>query len=259
MSGSESPALRQAVEAEMTGGLGISPRAAREVAMKRRKERLLETLGTDSGAVLAAAVASPLVTFAELLEAGLPGEDRLAQLAMLYREDCPVDFLRESRFRDEAMTDPALPVTTARAVLEAQPSAGEIRALSRRKDLTSKELQLAAVKGRQRARWHGKSGGDYAALRCLPAGWLELAANGVDDEMVGILRNPNCPESVVRRYLTCGSARVRLSALLATHRRTLAIESSLIVAARDLPMTDSATFPRRDRVVEVANRILAAR
>ena len=46
---------------------------------------------------------------------------------------------------------------------------------------------------------------------------------------------------------------------MATHRRDLAIESSLIVAARDLPMTDSAKFPRRDRVVEVANRILAAR
>ena len=81
----------------------------------------------------------------------------------------------------------------------------------------------------------------------------------MDDEIVGILRNPNCPEAVVRRYITCGTARVRLQALLATHRRDLAIESSLVVAARDLPMTDSAKFPRRDRVVEVANRILAAR
>ena len=138
---------------------------------------------------------------------------------MLYREDCPVDFLRKSRFQWDVMRDPALPVATARAVLDAKPSAWEIRVLSGRKDLTSKELQLAAVRGRARARWQGKSGGDYAALRCLPAGWLELTANGVDDEIVGILRNPNCPEAVVRRYVTCGSARVRLQALLATHRR----------------------------------------
>ena len=34
---------------------------------------------------------------------------------MLYREDCPVDFLRESRFQWEVMRDPALPVVTARA------------------------------------------------------------------------------------------------------------------------------------------------
>lgn len=252
-------ALHQAMEAEMRGGLGVSPKAAMEVARKRKKERLLETLATASGAALAAAVASPLVTFARLLEARLPREDRLAELAMLYREDCPVEFLRGSRFQWEVLSDPALPVTTARAVLEAQPSATEIRSLSKRKDLSSKELQLAAVRGRQRARWQGKDGGEYAALRCLPEGWLELASNGVDSEIVGILRNPHCPEAVVRRYIVCGTARVRLQALMATHRRGLAIESSLVEAARDLPMTDSAKFPRRDRVVEIANRILAAR
>lgn len=224
-----------------------------------QKAALLNTLRVASGPTLVAAVSSDLVTFDELVEAGLPREDRLAELAMLYRKDCPVDFLRESRFQWEVLRDPALPVTTARSVLAAKPSAMEIRALSRRKDLTSKELQLAAVRGRARVRWQGKSGGDYASLRCLPAGWLELAANGVDDEIVGILRNPNCPEAVVRRYITCGSARVRLSALLATRQRILAIESSLIIAARDLPMTDSASYPRRDRVVEAANRILAAR
>ncbi|RYC05660.1 hypothetical protein [Nocardioides zhouii] len=259
MSDMDSLALHQAMEAEMMGGLGISPRAAMLVARERKRERLLETLGTASGATLAAAAASALVTFAELLAAGLPREDRLAELAMLYRGDCPVGFLRESRFQGEVIRDPALPVSTARAVLEAKPSALEIDVLSRRKDLANKELQLAAVRGRARARWQGKSGGEYAALRCLPAGWLELAGNGVDEEIVGILRNPNCSEAVVRRYITCGTARVRLQALLATHRRGLAIESSLVVAARDLPMTDSPKFPRRDRVVEVANRILAAR
>lgn len=259
MSGEDSLALQQAMEAEMMGGLGVSPRAAMLAAKKRKRERLFEALGTASGAELAAAAGSPLVTFEELVEAGLPREDRLAELAMLYREDCPVQFLRESRFRLEVFRDPALPVTTARAVLEAQPAALEISLLSKRKDLSSKELQLAAVKGRARSRWQGKDGGDYAALRCLPAGWLELASNGVDAEIIGILRNPNCPEAVVLRYIVCGTARVRLQALIATHRRGLAIESSLIAAARDLPMTDSTTLPRRDRVQSLANRILADR
>lgn len=240
-------------------GNSSAARASSIAVRRARKERLLETLRTASGARLATAVASPLVTFAELLQAGLPGEDRLAELAMLYRDDCPVSFLRGSRFRDEVMEDPAMPVATARAVLEAKPSAAEIRTLSARKDLSSKELQLAAVRGRALARWRGGGGGEYSALRCLPAGWLELASNLGDDEIIGILRNPNCPEAVVRRHITYGTARVRLNALLATHRRTLAIESSLIIAARDLPMTDSASYPRRDRVVEVANRILASR
>lgn len=247
------------METVMPSSGNAAPKASMIAVARARKERLLETLRTASGARLAAAVAGPLVTFAELLEAGLPRENRLAELAMLYREDCSVDFLRKSRFQWDVMRDPALPVATARAMLDAKPSAWEIRVLSGREDLTGKELQLAAVRGRARARWQGKSGGEYAALRCLPAGWLELTANGVDDEIVGILRNPNCPEAVVRRYVTCGSARVRLQALLATHRRTLDIESSLVLAARDLPMTDTAKFPRRERVVEVANRILAAR
>lgn len=81
----------------------------------------------------------------------------------------------------------------------------------------------------------------------------------MDDEVVGILRNPNCPEAVVRRFITYGTARVRLQALRATRGRDLAIESSLVVAARDRPMTDSAKFPHRERVVSLANRILAAR
>ena len=233
-------------------GLGVSPKEA-------IRSRMRKDLNAGKGVARIRAVMSDLVRFDELLAAGLPDGDRLVELAMLYRKDCPVEFLRESRFQWEVMRDCALPVTTARAVLESKPSALEINALSKRKDLTSKELQLAAVKGRARARWSGKSGGDYAALRCLPAGWLELTSNGVADEIVGILRNPNCSEVVVRRYITCGAARIRLQALTVTHRRDLAIESSLIVAARDFPMTVSAKFPCRDRVVEIANRILAAR
>ncbi len=259
MGETDSMALQQAMEDELMGSLGISPKAAMLAAKERKRERLLEALGTASGAELAAAAASPLVTFDELLEACLPREDRVAELAMLYRKDCPVHFLRDSRFHLEVLCDPALPVTNARALLEARPRAMEISLLSKRKDLSSKELQLAAVNGRDRSRWQGKDGGDYAALRCLPAGWLELASNGVDAEIMGILRNPNCPESVVRRYIVCGTARIRLQALMATHRRGLAIESSLIVAARDLPMTDSTTLPRRDRVRTLANRILTER
>lgn len=239
-------------DVDVVPGLGISPKEA--MTAKLRKD-----LGAGKSQARTTAVMSELLRFEELVAAGLPDGDRLVELAMLYRKDCPVDFLRESRFQWEVMNDPALPVTTARAVLAANPTAAEIRQLSRRKDLTSKELQLAAVKGRARARWQGKSGADFAALRCLPGGWVELTANGVDDEIVGLLRNPNCPENVVRRYLTAGAARVRLCALIATQRRDLPIESSLVIAARDLPMSDSAKFPRRDRVVDVANRILAAR
>jgi len=178
---------------------------------------------------------------------------------MLYREDCTVDVLRESRFSYDALRDPALPLPMARSVLTRRPSALEIRLLSRRKDIPSKALQLAAVTGRARARARGQDGADYSALACLPAGWLELASNGVDAEIVGILRNPNCPEEVVRRYVTSGSARVRHQALAVTRRRGLSIESSLIRAARDLPMTDSVKFPMRERVRELADRILADR
>lgn len=247
MGETESLALKQAMEAVMPAG------------ERGRKERVLDALRTASGPELAAAAGSSLVSWTELLEAGLPREDRFAELAMLYREDCPVEFLRMSRFKLEALKDPALPLTTARAVLEATPTALDISVLSQRKDLQHKELHTAAVRGRAVERWRGRSGGEYAALPCLRAGWLDLASNTVDDEIVGILRNPHCPEEVVRRYLTCGAARIRLQALTVTYRRNLAIESSLVIAARDLPMTDSTKFPRRDRVVAIANRILAAR
>lgn len=224
-----------------------------------REAALTAALVATTGPALAVAVSSALVTFAELVEAGLPRGDRHAELAMLYREDCPVDFLRGSRFSYDAMRDPALPLATARALLRSRPSAMEIRLLSRRTDLPSKALQLAAVTGRARARARGQDGADYSALACLPAGWLELTSNGVDAEIVGILRNPNCPEELVRRYLMCGSARVRHQALTVTQRRGLAIESSLIQAARDFPMTDSTMFPMRERVRKLADRILASR
>ena len=231
----------------------------RQMEEDEKKAALDVAVAQASGPALAVAVSSDLVTFAELVEAGLPRGDRLAELAMLYREDCPVEFLRDSRFSYDVLRDPALPLATARALLRCRPSAMEIRLLSRRKDIPIKALQLAAVTGRARARARGQDGADYSALACLPSGWLGLASTGVDAEIVGILRNPNCPEEVVRRYVTCGSARVRHQALAVTHRRGLAVESSLIRAARDLPMTDSAKFPMRERVRELADRILADR
>ena len=87
---------------------------------------------------------------------------------MLYREDCPVDFLRESRFQWEVMRDPALPVATARAVLEAKPSAWEIRVLSGRKDLTE---QGAPARRRERARPRQVAGQERRGVRraALPA------------------------------------------------------------------------------------------
>lgn len=231
----------------------------RQMEEDERKAALDTALAQASGPALAVAVSSALVTFAELVEVGLPRGDRHAELAMLYRADCSVDFLRSSRFTFDVLRDPALPLTTARAVLKSSPSALEIRILSRRKDIPSRAFQLAAETSRARARARGQDGADYAALACLPAGWLELAAKSVDADIVNILRNPNCPEEVVRRHVTSGSARVRHQALAVTRRRALAIESSLICAARDLPMIDSARFPMAGRVQSLANRILATR
>lgn len=247
---------RQAMEAEEElGGLGISPKAARSAA---RSATPTAALKGKAGPGLAAAVADPGLRFADLVEAGLPGGDAHAELAMLYRHDCPAGFLRRSQFTLQALRDPALPVVTARRLLASKPSPLEIQILGRRKDLTSKELQLAAVTGRDNAPDSARRAA-YAALSCLPAGWVELACNGIDAEILGMLRNPNCPEGVVRRYVTHTSARIRHAALRAVLRRNLPVESSFIRAAHTLPMTDSARWPRADQVRQLARDILAQR
>lgn len=235
-------------------GLGISPKVAHEAAMQRKA--LLEAMEKKaSGATLAAVAASPRLTFKNLLDAGLPGQDRVVELAMLYRSDCPAEFLRSSRFHFEVLRDPALSVYVARRVLTAAPSAVEVSVLSRRKDLSSKEVQLAAVQGYGRA---GNAGGraQYAALACLPGGWVRLQADGLDSEIVGLLRNPNCPEDIVRRNLTHGTARVRRFALRAVEGRGLSFPTVLIRAARDLPMDDTPKYPSREAVIALANRII---
>jgi hypothetical protein len=164
-----------------------------------RKAALLNTLRVASGPTLVAAVSSDLAKFDELVEVGLPRGDRLAELTMLYRDDCPVEFLRESRFKLEVLRDPALPLTTGRAVLGAKPTAVEISVLPGSCCERTRPGQVAR-QGRR-----GLRGSAVPAGRVAGAG-----SNTMDDEIVGILRNPNCPEAVARRYITCGSARIRL-------------------------------------------------
>ena len=88
-----------------------------------------------------AVVASESVTFDDCLAAGLPRGERIAEMAMLYRDDCPVTFLRSSAFHMNVLRDPKLPLKTARAVLAARPSSYEISALSKRTDISVEVLR----------------------------------------------------------------------------------------------------------------------
>ena len=94
-----------------------------------------------SGITLASVVASESVTFDDCLAAGLPRGERIAEMAMLYRDDCPVTFLRSSAFHMNVLRDPKLPLKTARAVLAARPSSYEISALSKRTDISVEVLR----------------------------------------------------------------------------------------------------------------------
>lgn len=212
-----------------------------------------------SGVALAAVVASDTVTFDDCLAAGLPRGERIAEMAMLYREDCPVAFLRSSAFHMSVLRDPKLPLNTARAVLAARPTSYEISRLSKRTDIPSEALRRAADRGHRLARARGESGEDYLRLDCVPPQRLTQLADEQDGEAIGMLRHPRCPGDVVLRYLLSRSARVRSAALVAIKRRNLPIDSSLIRAARDLPMTDHGPFPCAERVRATADQILAAR
>jgi hypothetical protein len=228
-------------------------------AMPHADDELLQLLRTATGAALAVAVASTAVTFAECLAAGLPRGERLAEMAMLYREDCPVEFLRGSAFHTIVLGDSKLPLKTARAVLAARPSSYEISRLSRRTDIPREALQRAADRGHRLARARGESGGEYLRIDCVLPQRITALADQQDGEAVGMLRHPRCPEEVVLRYVLARSARVRYAALVATKRRALLIDSALIRAARDLPMTDHGRFPYAERVRATANQILSAR
>lgn len=219
----------------------------------------IRVLREGFGVPLAAAVASDAVTFEDCLAAGLPRGDRIAEMAMLYRADCPVEFLRKSSFHMNVLADPQLPLATARAVLAARPTAYEIIKLGRRPDIPREALLRAANRGHWLARVRGESGGGYLRLDCIPPQQLAEIAEQQDGEAVGMLGNPQCPEDVVLRYVLARSAPVRYAALAATKRRNLAIDSALIRTARDFPMTDRTTFPYADRVRTLADQILAAR
>ena len=224
-------------------------------------EQVLRTLREGSGIELAVAVSSSEVTFEDCLAAGLPRGERLAEMAMLYRHDCPLEFLRKSAFHREALGDPQLPLTTARKVLATRPTPSELSTLARRGDIAAEVLGRAALRGHRIARARGESGGAYLRLASVPPQQLTRIADQQDDETVGLLRNDGCPEDVVLRHVLARTARVRYAALAAVKRRTLAVDSALIRAARDLPMTErpNTTFPLTDRVRTLANRILADR
>jgi hypothetical protein len=219
----------------------------------------IRLLREASGAALAVAVASDAITFDDCLAAGLPRGERIAEMAMLYREDCPVEFLRKSAFHPTVLDDPQLPLATARAVLAARPASYELSRLGRRADIPREELLRAADRGHRLARGRGESGGDYLRLDFVPPRRLAALADQQEGEAVGILRNRRCPDDLVLRYMLARSARVRYAALAAIKRRNIPIDSALIRAARDLPMTDHRAFPYADRVRVIADQILAAR
>lgn len=220
-----------------------------------------QVLREGAGAALVSLIAGDTFTWAELIAAGLPRSDKQAELAMLFRPDCDVAFLRASSFHRDVISDPMLPVEVARAVLADQPTAYELRELSRRPDLSRADIAAAAAHSLRLARWHGRPAERFLSLSALPASRLTEVADQHDSEAVGMLRHPRCPESIVLRHLLARSARVRYAALAATRRRNLAIDSALVRAARDLPMTERPnTFhPYGPRVRELADRILEDR
>lgn len=214
-------------------------------------------LREGSGVALAVVVASDAVTFNDCLAAGLPRGDRIAEMAMLYRQDCSVEFLRASSFHLNVLRDPQPPLTTARALLAARPRAYEISKLNRRADVPHEALVRAAIRGYRQARARGESGGDYLRLDCVPPQRLTEVAAQQDGEAMGMLRHSQCPEDVVLCYLLARSARVRYAALAATRRRNLVVDSALLRAAGHLPMTDREVYPCADRVRTFAGQILA--
>lgn len=240
--------------AQVGAGLGPDPAEAAS-----ETDQPVQRLRESSGVALAAAVASEAVTFEDCLAAGLPRGDRFAELAMLYRPDCPVAFLRKSAFHLSVLGDPNLPSSTARALLASRPAAYEIARLAKRGDMPREALLRASMRGHRLARSRGESGGEYLRLDCVPRQRLTELADQQDGEAVGMLRNPRCDDELILRYLFARSARVRYTALATIKRRNLPIDSSLIRIARDLPATDYQPYSYADRVKAIADQILAAR
>ena len=198
--------------------------------------------------------------FDDLLALGLPRGDQLAELAMLYRLDCAPAFLRMSSFHLDVLRSANLPVEVALAVLATNPSAYEIKILSARADIPAEILSEAARTGYARGR-NGRQRGSYLELAVMPTEVLVEAANEIDVEAARALGHPACPEEVVERFLLSRSARVRYQALKAVGDRRLAIDSALIRAARDLPMSErrNTNNPYAGRARALAKQILENR
>ena len=244
---------------------GAAERETRDDDAAVSAEDLIATrmriLREGSGAELIAVIESNAVTWQDLLDAGLPHGDKRAELVMLYRDDCPVEFLRKSRFHLEVLTDPAVPVGTAEAILAAEPSALEIEKLARRRDLARLELARAAVRGAKLANWRGRTGSLFLRLSTFPTRLLEELADIQEADAAGMLRHPRCPEDIVLKHILSRSANVRYLALVATEKRNLAIDSALIRLAKQVPMTErpGTLFPQAERARKLADAILDAR
>jgi hypothetical protein len=126
---------------------------------------------------------------------------------MLFRPDCPVEFLRASSFYLVVLADPMLPIAIVRKVLKADPVAYEISKLARRGDLSRLELAAAATHGLRRARWYGRRADSYLALEEMPPARLQGFADQHDVEASGMLRHRSCPEAVVLAHVLARSAR----------------------------------------------------
>lgn len=236
-------------------GAGLAPFEVLDADEAEMQPDVSQVLREASGVALAAVVASDDVTWQDLIEAGLPRGDRLAELAMLYRSDCPVEFLRKSTFHLAVLGDAALPTATAQAVAAADPQPWELRKLAKRGDVGRAALVAGALRGAKLANWRGRSARFYLSFGLIPPAKLLELSRQQDEDTVGMLRHPRCPEEIVRKHVLARSASVRLAALQAVRARNLAFESSLVELARTLPVTEE---PRTVTPVAVTVRSLAA-
>jgi hypothetical protein len=232
--------------------------SASEADLMAPRRRILRK---ESGATLIPVILSDAVTWDDLIDAGLPRGDRLAEMAMLHRTDCPVAFLRKSPFHLQVLDDPTLPTATAQAILAAEPTPWELKKLAKRDDVPAAQVRAAATRGARLANWRGRSGREYLALGLVPTTQLASLSEQQDDDAVGMLRHPRCLEDIVLKHILARSARVRYTALSATKDRNLAIDSALIRLAGELPMTErpNTVMLLAPRVRKLVDEILAAR
>lgn len=232
-------------------------RSPAEKLMAARRRILRE----GSGAELLAVVESTAVTWEDLIEAGLPRGDKRAELVMLYRADCPLEFHRASGFHHDVLADPSLPTSTALAVLGAQPTAYEVARLSRRRDFPRAELATASARGAKLANWRGRSGSAYLRLDVMPTARLVELSAVQDADAAGMLQHPRCPEEIVLKHALSRSALLRHLALVAIKQRGIEADRLLLRMAKAAPMTErtGTRFPYADRVRVLAAELLTDR